>query len=892
MKLKLIFLILFTLISNGLYAATISFGPNGCTLQDAIRSANTDSAVGNCSAGSGSDVLVAPDVWNKTLNSVLPTITSDMTIRTATASGLLEIYGDANRIFRVTGNNTNFTLQRVRLRRGGATSAINAGGAMRIINASVNIQDSFFVENRSYVGKGGAIFIRDGELTIDNTEFYRNGTFNTGNIDIPFGGAIYAKDSILDIDQSNFLLNEAKYGFSSRLLIYEQRGQGASIFMDGGELNINASLFRENNTGISANGAVATIINSTFLRIGTNYIFVKRLIDFKDSSVLTLNHVTMATPVLVQDSILIMTNSILRGECLFSSADWIIDVGNIYNTQGNVCIGNLFDSPRMLELTDNGGPTLTFALHHTSDAINAGDPNYCLATDQRGEARDASCDIGAFEVTGLADVEVSANFMQNAPYVSAQEVIYNLKIKNNGPAFATSVEVDIDTSNIYITQTNSTLCSSFPCVISSIQPNQEITIPVAMTVGNFNSIFSISASANTTVSSLYTDFDLDNNITTTLNWSINRGSDMGVVMDLLTSEPYFIGQSITYEATINNYGQQTANVVELEFVPTNLNNVVFQNCISSSGQVCNYQNLLNGGSGVVTIKADITAAFFDASAEVSSAFIDVNNSNNIDDTQNNGSVNQADISIEVNTVQLPSYYADQYLQFNVEISNGDKQASNIRIYSDFPGAFYIGPDGCSSPLGSSFACIIPLMAANSVQTITLSYFAPIVSGTMGRLFKHHILVTPAQTDPNMSDNEVNIQLPISSAADVLANLTLTTMPPYLAGQSVQYELLIVNGGVSHATDVDIALIPENLTLIWASSDNCVTVDCNLANLDRFQREDITLVYEINSSGSFDLTATVNANEVDIYPNNNIDDSDNGGTVASIQSGLMFSDGFE
>jgi hypothetical protein len=48
-------------------------------------------------------------------------------------------------------------------------------------------------------------------------------------------------------------------------------------------------------------------------------------------------------------------------------------------------------------LQDNGGPTLTHGLLPGSPAIDAANAAYCPATDQRGVARDAACDVGAFE---------------------------------------------------------------------------------------------------------------------------------------------------------------------------------------------------------------------------------------------------------------------------------------------------------------------------------------------------------------------------------------------------------------------------------------------------------------------------------------------------------------
>lgn len=53
-------------------------------------------------------------------------------------------------------------------------------------------------------------------------------------------------------------------------------------------------------------------------------------------------------------------------------------------------------------LADNGGLTLTHALAEDSPAIDSGDSSLCslnaVVADQRGESRDAKCDIGAFEV--------------------------------------------------------------------------------------------------------------------------------------------------------------------------------------------------------------------------------------------------------------------------------------------------------------------------------------------------------------------------------------------------------------------------------------------------------------------------------------------------------------
>lgn len=60
----------------------------------------------------------------------------------------------------------------------------------------------------------------------------------------------------------------------------------------------------------------------------------------------------------------------------------------------------LMVDPELLPLADNGGLTKTHHLANTSPAIDAGDPEGCSNSDQRGLPRPVNerCDIGALEV--------------------------------------------------------------------------------------------------------------------------------------------------------------------------------------------------------------------------------------------------------------------------------------------------------------------------------------------------------------------------------------------------------------------------------------------------------------------------------------------------------------
>ena len=69
-------------------------------------------------------------------------------------------------------------------------------------------------------------------------------------------------------------------------------------------------------------------------------------------------------------------------------------------------VGITVADPQLLPLARNGGPNMTHAIPHTSPAYNAGFA--CTqTTDQRYVARDAKCDVGAFEFNDFTKVTLT-----------------------------------------------------------------------------------------------------------------------------------------------------------------------------------------------------------------------------------------------------------------------------------------------------------------------------------------------------------------------------------------------------------------------------------------------------------------------------------------------------
>ena len=193
-----------------------------CTLADHIKSANTNTAVSFCPAGTSHDVItITEDI---TLSEALPPITGTITIE----GGGHTLSGDKKfRIFDVQGGNLtvkNLTMTEgkatsggaIRLLAGGRLAVENAtftknwgsqGGAISSLSAGVNItvNNSRFVDNEAEL-QGGVFLLKGGTVAITNS------SFRTNRSERAWGGVFYAQNSRLSITNSTFVGNESLAG--------------------------------------------------------------------------------------------------------------------------------------------------------------------------------------------------------------------------------------------------------------------------------------------------------------------------------------------------------------------------------------------------------------------------------------------------------------------------------------------------------------------------------------------------------------------------------------------------------------------------------------------------------------------------------------------------------
>src|SRR3990172_5201050 len=321
-----------------------------CSLREAITAANTNTAVDACIPGMGADTInfnvTIPVVIM--LGSTLPDISDDLSIAGLGADNLTISGNNAVRVFLVNPGIT-LNLQDLTVATGSAEHSDSEPGGGGIDNAgTLEITNSTFSGNDA-VDQGGAIN-NNGALTI------RGSTFSGNRACDDSGGAIDNSGMLLVMDST----------FSSN----EHCASGGGI-SNSGTLEITNSTFSGNSTGQSGggilNGGTLIVTNSTF---SGNSAFSGGGISNSSGTTPLRNT--------------IVANSPSGGNC----AGTITDGGNNLQFPDATCGASIPTADPLLgPLADNGGPTLTHALQPGSPALDAANPAFCPATDQRGATR-------------------------------------------------------------------------------------------------------------------------------------------------------------------------------------------------------------------------------------------------------------------------------------------------------------------------------------------------------------------------------------------------------------------------------------------------------------------------------------------------------------------------
>lgn len=413
-------------------AATITTS-SSCRFVDAVASAETNTSVNGCLAGSGADtIIVGQDEIVETGTGV---ITSQMYIRGNGHTIIFDnIANSPDRLFTIIGGSVdmsdvtfhNATSSQTPEEEYGGFATVEGGialdnvtvtsfrahlygGVMDVCSNSVNISNSNFNNNaqtgQGYLLGGGVISVScPSNIKISNSIFGDNKSAGGQ------GGVILSLGANLDIDSSIFENNKARFGSvlnlsswnpENRVKINDsefsnnQSVEGGAIVWQGplGSLIVQRSLFAKN-IGINNGGAAfsysgsghITIINSTFSQNRSGGRGAAILNDSNNPSVVRIAYNTFIKNISEngQGGLAIESYNVWGDTALENNLFTQNSGGDCYlpNTTGLSVINNLSDDGScgtnvatgvQTNLSNNGGQTRTHALMNGSSAIDSAD---------------------------------------------------------------------------------------------------------------------------------------------------------------------------------------------------------------------------------------------------------------------------------------------------------------------------------------------------------------------------------------------------------------------------------------------------------------------------------------------------------------------------------------
>lgn len=466
-----------------------------CSLREALRSANTNTAVGGCPTGAVGEDIVVLGAGTYTLN-IGPSgddagLNGDLD---ATQSVVIQGAGQAN-----------------------TTIGAAAGWSDRILEthpgASVKIVGVTITDGNILTSNGGGIQSWQ-DLTLVNSTVYQN---NSGG----FGGGIASQNGVVALIKSTVAGNTSTQGSggisasSVTLLVLASNVVSNSTNGDGGGLSSSGTVTVTNSTisynqaagsggGMRVNGPTV-VLNSTLRSnvavvnggglFGSGFEIMNSTISgndawqngggiYKGTGNGSLYSVTIAanradadqggttgdggglyngSGVINLRNTIVANNTDLGGannhpDCsgtLTSGGYNLVRSGSgcviIGDTTGNLPVGT---DPLLAALANNGGPTVTHALQTSpsaSPAINAGNPGGCtgrffapLSADQRSGARAGRCDMGSYE----ANACLLAGDVDNDRDVDVSDIVAAASAWNRLPsAYLAATDADWDGVN-------------------------------------------------------------------------------------------------------------------------------------------------------------------------------------------------------------------------------------------------------------------------------------------------------------------------------------------------------------------------------------------------------------------------------------------------------------
>ncbi|WP_299902600.1 gliding motility-associated C-terminal domain-containing protein, partial [uncultured Aquimarina sp.] len=422
---------------------------------------------------------------------------------------------------------------------------------------------------------------------------------------------------------------------------------------------------------------------------------------------------------------------------------------------------------------------------------------------------------------------VVAKIVDNPTPDEGSNVTYTITVTNNGPAQATNV-VLTDVLPAGVTYVSDTGAGAYVSgtglwTIGTINSGANATIDIVASVD--------AGTSGDTITNIVTSVTLDqvDNDTTADDPSedVVVNNDADLVISKTVSNPTPSEQEIiTYTITVTNNGvAQSTGLIVNDQLPAG---VTYVNDISSQGSYAPGSGdwtvgvLNSGDTATLDIQVEVDSG---TSGDTITNFITVVSDQNDPDISNNDLeesitvTNIADLVIS-KTVDDSNPNEGDTINYTIVVRNdGTEQATQLIINDLLPSGITYVSDTASIGTYNNVTGDWSIGTLDAGATAILTITVTVDTGTSGTTINNIITFTMDQTDPDLTNNDLEEEINVVSDIDLVVSKSIVETGPYVLGGVYTYVITVANSGPAQATNVSITdQLPAGITYIADTPD--------------------------------------------------------------------------
>jgi len=473
-----------------------------------------------------------------------------------------------------------------------------------------------------------------------------------------------------------------------------------------------------------------------------------------------------------------------------------------------------------------------------------------------------------------------------ADFVAGGTSEYTLNVNNHGDAKTQGQVTVTDPLPAGLTATavdapgwtcNALPAGSLPCSRTDALPAGQSYPPIVVTVAIDDSV--ADEVENTSTVSGGGDANLGDNTSSSTN-PASRKADLAIEKTA-SVDSVKIGDTFTYELKVTNNGPSKATSVTvsddipagLSFVSASLDPGCDFEPVSGV-VVCQLGTLNSGASATVTLTVKVDGDAHGTIHNVATVAAqqedpDPSNNTDTDDVDASG----ADLQVEKDLKSDPTPATGDTVEYEVTVkNNGPSAATGVVLNDALPAGLTnvaVDPDDDCS-VAAAITCLVGDLAVGDSFTITVT--GKVKPGQVKLI--NRASATGNEHDPDPSNNEDEVETPVSKAADLAIIKQADPAHQVVPGQNLLYTFNVTNNGPDNVTGITIEdTLPAGVTYVDGAPGcnavgQVVTCTINFLAAGGSGQTGITVQVEADAASPIANTATVGSELPDPDPSNN------------------------